>query len=112
MDGFHVNLYDWLTDDDLTEWHSAFLELGKSLDECADQYRRFCKRYKPRKKLPRPNTRGRRILEKIQLTRLRRNKPSLDQLSLPGIRYQALTSSELSKVAETFILINRGSYAV
>jgi len=39
--------YDQLTDDGLTQWHPAFLELGSTLDECAARYRRFCKASHP-----------------------------------------------------------------
>jgi putative transposase len=42
--------YERLTDDGLTEWHPMFLELGQSLDECAEKYRRFCNNYKPKSK--------------------------------------------------------------
>ncbi|WP_414588786.1 hypothetical protein [Scytonema sp. PCC 10023] len=31
--------YDQLTNDGLTQWHPAFLGLGKTLDECARRYR-------------------------------------------------------------------------
>ncbi len=34
--------YEKLTDDQLTEWHPAFLRMGRSLDECAAKYRAFC----------------------------------------------------------------------
>ena len=40
--------YDRLTDDGLTQWHPAFLQLGQTLDECAQKYRGFCQRYKPK----------------------------------------------------------------
>jgi putative transposase len=39
--------YEQLTEDGLTQWHPAFLELGNSLDDCAKRYKGFCKRYKP-----------------------------------------------------------------
>ncbi len=41
-------IHDRLSDDGLTQWHPAFLSLGKSLDECARKYRGFCKKYKPK----------------------------------------------------------------
>lgn len=43
--------YDRLTDDGITQWHPAFLSLGKRLDECAAKYRGFCKKYRPQPKL-------------------------------------------------------------
>ncbi|MEH1875036.1 hypothetical protein [Nostoc sp.] len=53
--GFHVKLTpmatrDPLTNDGLTLWHPAFLQLGKTLDESAKKYHRFCQRYKPKLK--------------------------------------------------------------
>src|SRR5689334_37591 len=42
--------YDQLTDDGLTQWHPAFLQLGNSLEDCAQKYRGFCKRYNPKSK--------------------------------------------------------------
>ncbi len=42
--------YEQLTEDGLTQWHPAFLELSNSLDECAKRYKGFCQRYKPLKK--------------------------------------------------------------
>ena len=43
-----------MTDDGLTEWHPAFLELATTLEECAKRYREFCKRYTPKKKKTTP----------------------------------------------------------
>jgi putative transposase len=42
--------HDRLRDDGITQWHPAFLSLGKSLEECAARYRGFCKKYKPKPK--------------------------------------------------------------
>ena len=42
--------YERLTDDGITQWHPAFLQLGKSLEECAQKYRGFCQRYKGKAK--------------------------------------------------------------
>ncbi len=44
--------YERLTDDGLTQWHPAFLELGNSLEEYARKYKGFCQRYKPKEKNP------------------------------------------------------------
>ncbi len=59
--------YARLTDDGLTEWHPAFLALGQTLEECANRYREFCKRYTPKKMktTPRRNW-GSRFLGKLQ----------------------------------------------
>jgi putative transposase len=43
--------YDRLSDDGLTEWHLAFLSLGESLNECAEEYRKFCERYRTQTKV-------------------------------------------------------------
>lgn len=42
--------YERLTEDGLTEWHPAFLQLGQTLQACADRYKEFCQNYKPRPK--------------------------------------------------------------
>ena len=42
--------YERLTDDGLTQWHPAFLQLGNSLENCAKKYKGFCQRYKPKEK--------------------------------------------------------------
>ncbi len=42
--------YENLRDDEVTDWHPAFLRLGETLDQCAARYRRFCSRYLPRRK--------------------------------------------------------------
>ena len=34
----YYGAYERLTDDGLTQWHPAFLEMGNTLDECADRY--------------------------------------------------------------------------
>ncbi len=44
----NYGIHDRLSDDGLTQWHPAFLSLGKSLDECAAKYRKFCQKYKPK----------------------------------------------------------------
>ncbi|RKZ81355.1 MAG: hypothetical protein DRR19_22380 [Candidatus Parabeggiatoa sp. nov. 1] len=58
----HYGSYERLTDDGLTQWHPAFLELGQSLDECAEKYRRFCNNYHPKSKTARKYGWGSRFL--------------------------------------------------
>ena len=54
-------------DDGLTSWHPQFLRLGRSLEECAHRYRRFCTRYRPLKKARgTSSTWGRRILAGVR----------------------------------------------
>jgi putative transposase len=57
--------YDRLSDDGLTQWHPAFLSLGKSLDECARKYRGFCQKYQPKPKPEKKNHWGSKLLPKI-----------------------------------------------
>ena len=61
----NYGIHDRLSDDGITQWHPAFLSLGKSLDECAAKYRKFCKKYKPK---PKPESLyhwGSRLLPKV-----------------------------------------------
>jgi putative transposase len=59
--------YDQLTDDGLTQWHPAFLQLGSSLSECARKYRGFCKRYNPKSKPARKCHWGNKLLAGLDL---------------------------------------------
>ncbi|AOY81981.1 transposase [Moorena producens JHB] len=56
--------YERLTDDGLTQWHPAFLQLGSSLEECAKKYKGFCQRYKPKKKPARRCHWGSKLLDR------------------------------------------------
>jgi putative transposase len=96
--------HDRLSDDGLTRWHPAFLSLGKSLDECAAKYRKFCKRYKPK---PKPETRchwGSKLLPKV-LNARERKKRVPGQMSLPWDEWEA-TNEEIREVAEKFVMAN------
>ena len=59
--------YDQLTNDGLTQWHPAFLQLGNSLEDCARKYRGFCKRYKPKSKPARKSHWGNKLLASLDL---------------------------------------------
>ncbi len=59
--------YDQLTNDDLTQWHPAFLQLGSSLSDCAPKYRGFCKRYNPKSKPARKCHWGNKLLAGLDL---------------------------------------------
>ena len=61
--------YDQLTVDGLTQWHPAFLELGKTLDECAKKYRGFCQRYKPKAKPAKLSCWGSKLLAGHKISR-------------------------------------------
>ncbi len=54
--------YERLTDDGLTQWHPAFLQLGNTLSDCAKKYKGFCHRYKSQTKPPRKCHWGSKIL--------------------------------------------------
>ena len=74
--------YDRLTQDGITQWHPAFLALGATLELCAEAYRRFCKRYKPKPKPERKSHWGTRLLAGIRLSRRPKKKQSPGQKSL------------------------------
>lgn len=96
--------HDRLSDDGLTQWHPAFLSLGKSLDECAENYRKFCRKYKSK---PKPETRcywGSKLLPKVlKASEQKRRIPG--QMSLPWDEWEA-TNSEIREVAEKFVMAN------
>ena len=94
--------YERLTEDGLTQWHPAFLELGKSLDECAEKYRRFCQYYQPKPKIANKFHWGSRFL--IDLKKAK-PKPSFDQKPLWD--YDKETEPSVAEeVAQKFIQAN------
>nr|MDJ0576009.1 transposase [Xenococcaceae cyanobacterium MO_234.B1] len=87
-----------------TQWHPAFLSLGKSLDECAAKYRKFCRKYKPKSK---PESRyhwGSKLLPKVLKAR-ERKKRSPGQMSLPWDDWEG-NNSKIQEVAEKFVMAN------
>jgi putative transposase len=48
-----------LSNNGITQWHPAFLQLGRTLEECAAKYRRFCQKYRPQAKPEKRNHWGR-----------------------------------------------------
>ncbi|WP_374793975.1 MULTISPECIES: hypothetical protein [Aerosakkonema] len=86
----------------LTQWHPAFLALGKSLDECAKKYRGFCQRYKPQPKAKKPAAWGSKMLP---LPKIRSRKSSSGQLPMPEIR--SWRDNIIEEVAHQFIAANR-----
>ena len=101
--------YNRLTDDGLTQWHPAFLELGSSLEECAKQYQVFCHRYKPHTKPEKKKTWGNRFLTGITKGKGKTDakKSSPGQIILPGWEgYQVSKHPEIQQVAEKFIAAN------
>jgi putative transposase len=106
--------YNRLTDDGLTQWHPAFLELGTTLEECSEKYQEFCQRYTPRAKQEKPNPWGNRFLNRVPkgIGKTASKKISPGQIPLPGWEaYQVSKHPEIHQVAETFITANAYSTA-
>ena len=103
--------YEQLTTDGITQWHPAFFELGASLEECADKYKGFCRRYKPRKKRGTLSSWGKKILRGI-LSKLPKTKVSPGQIPLPFL-IEKIVLIEIPAIAESaihFIKANRLTY--
>jgi len=95
--------HDRLSNDGITQWHLAFLQLGRTLEECAARYRQFCKKYRPK---PKPETRnhwGSRFLPSLKN---KGNKKSPGQMSLPWDKQRVTEHTEVHEVAEKFIEAN------
>lgn len=73
--------YDRLTQDGLTQWHPAFLMLGKTLEICAAAYRKFCKKYRPQPKPERKSHWGSKLLVGLKIKK-KSQKISPGQLKL------------------------------
>jgi putative transposase len=97
--------YDRLTEDGLTQWHPAFLKLGKTLDECAKKYRGFCQRYKPKAKPASKSYWGSKLLAGFKVVR-GKQKSSPGQLTR-GAQCQVSERPEVSQVVEKFVWANR-----
>jgi putative transposase len=97
--------YERLTDDGLTEWHPAFLELGQSLDECAENYRQFCRRYTPKKKSANKSCWGSRFLPRI--LKGSRRKQGGSQQRLPFALGVETEPSVVAEVTQQFVNANR-----
>lgn len=95
--------HDRLTDDGLTQWHPAFLSLGKTLEECATKYRGFCKKYRPHPKSENRCHWGSKLLPKV--IKGKRKNVSPGQLRLPWDTWEA-PDAEITAVAKQFVLAN------
>jgi putative transposase len=95
--------YDQLTNDGLTQWHPAFLQLGNSLEECARKYRGFCKRYNPKSKPARKCHWGNKLLAGLDLKGGKRSgKPqTLTTSSAPPTPSSPLNPNHRCQVSET-----------
>ncbi|HIK43018.1 transposase [Thermoleptolyngbya sp. M55_K2018_002] len=96
--------YDRLTDDGLTQWHPAFLALGKTLELCAAIYRQFCKKYKPKPKPEKRNPWGSKLLAQIKARSRLKKKSSPGQKSLWDD--WETPAAEIRQVAKKFVLAN------
>jgi len=110
--------YDQLTDDGLTQWHPAFLQLGSSLSDCARKYRGFCKRYNPKSKPARKCHWGNKFLAGLDLKGGKRSgkpqtlttspaPPTPSSPLNPNHRCQVSESPMVSAIAAQFIRANQ-----
>ncbi|MEM9450746.1 MAG: transposase [Cyanobacteria bacterium P01_E01_bin.6] len=95
--------YDRLTNDGITQWHPAFLGLGKTLDICAAAYRKFCKKYRPQPKPEKKNHWGSKLLAGLKIKK-KAKKVSPGQLAL-WEQWEA-QMDEAHAVTETFLRAN------
>ena len=114
--GSNYGTYERLTDDGLTQWHPAFLEMGDSLDECASRYRNFCIKYTPPKKTQRQYHWGSRLLAGIEKPRRNQKYESPRQMNFSFLgRCQVSTNPEItaiaSAIASVFVEANGRSAA-
>ncbi|MBD1884818.1 transposase [Microcoleus vaginatus] len=100
----NYGIHDRLSEDGITQWHPAFLALGKTLDECAAAYRKFCKKYRPKPKPESKNHWGSRLLVGLKV-KGKSKKASPGQMSLPWGEWEA-EDPEILAVAEKFIFAN------
>jgi len=95
--------YDRLTDDGITQWHPAFLALGKTLEICASAYRKFCKKYKPQPKPENKSHWGNKLLAGFKPIK-KPHKKSPGQMNL-WEEWQ-IPINEIQDVAKKFVLAN------
>jgi putative transposase len=111
--------YEKLTSDGLTQWHPAFMQLGQTLDECANKYRGFCNRYKPKSKPARKCHWGNKLLAGIDCGRSNKNKRSgspnnvaTSSSSSSWAGCQVSETPEVSRVARQFQEANQAPWRV
>jgi putative transposase len=102
--------YHRLTDDGLTEWHPAFLDLGATLEDCADAYHQFCRSYRPKPK-PEPKPRwGSKLLANLTPKKDAQKGNKAKKMS-PGQQplwtEPTTEPNEVDQVAAKFINANR-----
>lgn len=100
----NYGIHDRLGDDGITQWHPAFLALGKTLDACAAAYRKFCKQYRPKPKSESKNHWGSRLLVGLKV-KGKSKKASPGQMCLPWGEWEA-EDPEILAIAEKFVIAN------
>jgi len=100
----NYGIHDRLSDDGITQWHPAFLSLGKTLEECAQKYRGFCKKYRPQPKPEKRNHWGNKLLTGLK-AKTKAKKSSPGQMKLPWDEWER-TNQEIEEVAYKFIFAN------
>ena len=100
----NYGIHDRLGDDGITQWHPAFLALGKILDECAAAYRKFWQKYRPKPKSESKNHWGSRLLVGLKV-KGKSKKVSPGKMCLPWGEW-LMENPEILAVAEKFILAN------
>lgn len=96
--------YDRLTDDGLTEWHPAFLKLGQTLQECAEKYRQFCQKYKPKSKPEKKYHWGKKMLVNFKIRGKKKTSPGQMRLAWEG--WELENHPEILAVADKFVQAN------
>lgn len=95
--------YDRLTYDGISEWHPAFLLLGKTLEMCAAAYRKFCQNYRPKPKPEKKNYWGRNLLANVK-GKINVKKKSPGQQNLWD--EWTLPLDDIEAVSQKFVLAN------
>ena len=99
----NYGIYDRLSNDGLTQWHPAFLSMGRTLEECAGKYRGFCKKYKPKPKPEKCYHWGSKLLPNVVKGKGKKMSPG--QMRLPWAEWE-VEDSAVHEVAEKFVLAN------
>ncbi|WP_254625844.1 hypothetical protein [Nostoc sp. TCL240-02] len=94
-----------MSNDGITQSHPSFLQLGRTLEECAAKYRKFCQKYKPKVKPEKRNFWGSNFLPSI-VKGVKAKKSSPGQMSLPWDKQRVTESTQVKNVAEKFMSAN------
>lgn len=97
--------HERLGDDGLTQWHPAFLSLGKTLNECARKYKGFCQKYKPKPKPPKQSYWGSSFLPKMNKEKTKGKKKTKERKQSPWKDWEN-SNVEVRKIAKQFVMAN------